>query len=579
MGRNAESVGGVYDVAIMGGGLAGLTLARQLSLEMPELSVVVVDRLERPLPDAAFKVGESTVEVGAHYLGEVLQLREYMRERQLPKFGLRYFIGGGTGPVEDRAEFGLSRFAPVPSYQLDRGIFEEDLRAMVEEAGVELLEGWSVAEVTLGEGEAPHQVECRHAQSDESRTIRCRFVADATGRRRMLQRKLGLARKGGYGCSSVWLRYPGRIDINELVPATAESWFGRTEEDRFLSTNHLMGDGYWVWLIPLSSGNTSVGIVAREDVQPFETYRTRDRAEEWLRRHEPRLAAYLEGREPLDFLCMRDYAYASRRVFSEDRWSCVGEAGVFADPFYSPGTDFIGYSNSITVELIRADREGRLSEALADRYNAFFLALAHWITRNIQRGYGIMGRPTAMMAKIAWDTCAAWGLLAPQMFNGIFRDPPRWDRYRKSNTAAFEIGLVMQDFFEEWGKRTPGRVSVDFLDYLQVPLMYDLHVRNLRSGRTDAEILADQAVNAERFEELALAQFLVAVEDVLPEHFHRFSPDGWYNAWAISLDPERWEADGLFEPRTAPRDLRTVWESYRRWFRPAIDAGVAAATA
>ena len=104
MERHPRSPGDVYDVVIMGGGLAGLTLARQLSLEMPELRVALVDRLSRPLPEAAFKVGESTVEVGAHYFAGVLGLRQYMAERQLPKLGLRYFIGGGTGPVHRRTD-------------------------------------------------------------------------------------------------------------------------------------------------------------------------------------------------------------------------------------------------------------------------------------------------------------------------------------------------------------------------------------------------------------------------------------------------------------------------------------------
>ena len=52
----------------------------------------------------------------------------------------------------------------------------------------------------------------------------------------------------------------------------------------------------------------------------------------WLNRHEPVFAAYIEGREPLDFLSMRNYSYSSRQVFSSERWACVGEAGVFSMP-------------------------------------------------------------------------------------------------------------------------------------------------------------------------------------------------------------------------------------------------------
>ena len=54
-----------YDVAILGGGLAGLSLALQLKRQRPETRVLVTDKRTEPAPDAAFKVGESSVEIGA----------------------------------------------------------------------------------------------------------------------------------------------------------------------------------------------------------------------------------------------------------------------------------------------------------------------------------------------------------------------------------------------------------------------------------------------------------------------------------------------------------------------------------
>ena len=54
-----------YDVVILGGGLAGGCLARQLHLEAPSLRTLVVEKRTHPVPEAAFKVGESSVEIGA----------------------------------------------------------------------------------------------------------------------------------------------------------------------------------------------------------------------------------------------------------------------------------------------------------------------------------------------------------------------------------------------------------------------------------------------------------------------------------------------------------------------------------
>jgi len=60
-----------HDVVILGGGLAGLSLAIQLRQRDPGIDVLVIERHAHPVREAAFKVGESTVEIGAHYFADV----------------------------------------------------------------------------------------------------------------------------------------------------------------------------------------------------------------------------------------------------------------------------------------------------------------------------------------------------------------------------------------------------------------------------------------------------------------------------------------------------------------------------
>ena len=110
-----------YDVVICGAGLAGLTLGRHLRVTLPDLSVCLIDKSSRPLPTAAFKVGESTIEIASFYLGDVLQLTSYFDNAHLTKLGLRYFYGDSMKPFHTRPELGLSKFPPVDAYQIDRG--------------------------------------------------------------------------------------------------------------------------------------------------------------------------------------------------------------------------------------------------------------------------------------------------------------------------------------------------------------------------------------------------------------------------------------------------------------------------
>ena len=284
-----------FDVVICGGGLAGLTLARQLRLRMPDLSIAILDQATRPLPEAAHKVGESSVEVGSHYLGETLQLQSYLEESHLPKLGLRFFFGDSSGSIESRPELGPGVFPPTTSYQMDRGRLENDLRGLVDDAGVTILEGQCVRSIDLSDGNAPHSVTARDRAGNE-RLFSARWVVDATGRRRQIQRQLDLGRPSGHKASAAWWRVKGRADVAAMVNGEPRDWNRRVVEERYLSTNHFMGNGYWVWLIPLSSGHTSVGIVVDETIHPFQTFgKSSEAAIVWLEQHEPEVARLLAG--------------------------------------------------------------------------------------------------------------------------------------------------------------------------------------------------------------------------------------------------------------------------------------------
>ena len=76
-----------------------------------------------------------------------------------------------------------------------------------------------------------------------------------------------------------------------------------------------------------------------------------------------------------DFLALQHFAHGCARVFSPDRWALVGEAGVFTDPFYSPGSDFIAMGNDYVTDLIVRDARGEDIAARAEAFNATYLRL------------------------------------------------------------------------------------------------------------------------------------------------------------------------------------------------------------
>lgn len=564
-----------YDLVICGGGLAGLGLARQLRLSGNRLSILVLDPLERPLPHAGFKIGESTVEIGAYYYHHTLQMYDYLEAEHLEKLGLRYFFAG-TGDFSTRPEYGARRFLPAKSYQVDRGTFETKLRELVEADDVHLVEGARVRDIAIEE-EGPHRVTWVDADGIE-RVTQARWVVDAMGRRRYLQSRLGHMKKAPRPRNSVWWRVKGKVSVNEWVPRSNTAWHERAVDDRWQSTCHLMGEGYWVWIIPLAPDNTSIGIVALDELHPYDSYGpTPEKAMEWLRTHEPDLARAMEQHEVIDFGRLKSYSHSSTRVISGKRWACTGVSGVFADPYYSVGTNLIAYSNGFIQRLIEMDQAGKPLEEYAEYANRYVLTLNDALTENISRGYRNLRVGPVTALKTIWDYYIGWGTSDPQYYHDLYLDPVLAKTVSGLVSRVVVTQARMLSLFEQWGQRTRRSVTFDYIDYIDdLPTLKAMHLRTLPNrGTTSArEQLAHMRDACDRIEELAHIIFRMAVRDVLPEHYAQVA-SAWINIEAIGLDPEQWDAQGLFRPRSQPRDLTAHAAEFTRLFRWTSDAPTA----
>lgn len=503
------------DVAILGGGIAGQTLALQIKRARPNTSVIVVERQEHPVPEAAHKVGESSVEISGHYLRDVLGLEEHLTTYQLPKFGLRMFFSAGDNrDITRRVEFGHSSSPPssVGTYQIDRGRFENLIGSELPERGVPFLHGCKVEEVSLRPDEDTHLV--RVAGPGGEGEVQARWVVDATGRRGLLKRQLGLAKKNGHHANAVWFRIAHPIDIEDW--SSDPEWAARIREGRReLSTNHLMGTGYWVWLIRLASDSISIGIVADPRYHPFEKMRSLELALEWLRQHEPQCAEVVERyrSEIRDFRVMNDYSYSCEQVYSGDRWCLTGEAGVSLDPLYSPGGDLIAISNGLVTDLLCRDLDGEPVDEQAIIHNNLFLTLSSSWLSIYEDQYPLMGSAQVMVAKVIWDTAVYWAVPGLLYFH---------DKYRTFlDSPAIAAGLVrfalinehVQTFLRDWhtvDHRTPPSAFVRYYDF---DFMARLQI-GMTAKLSEAELEAQFTANVDFVERLAAVLIATVVEDL-----------------------------------------------------------------
>lgn len=499
-----------HDVVIMGGGLAGLTLALQLKKRFPDIDVLVLERRDHPVPVAAHKVGESSVEIGAHYFANVLGLADHMKEKQLRKFGFRFFFSEGRRDIDQVTEIGASRFLAVPSYQIDRGIFENFLGEEAQRRGVKFLDRAIVRGIELapaGSAE-PHRVTCQVAGGDEQ-AIEARWVVDACGRAGLLKRKLGLAQANEHGAHAVWFRIKDRIDIDHWT-GNAE-WRERCDpQARWLSTNHLVGAGYWVWLIPLASGSHSVGIVADPRIHPIETMDTFDKAMAWFEKYQPRLFDDLDGKRHLlqDFAFFKRFSYGCKQVFSDQRWALTGEAGLFLDPFYSPGSDFIAISNTYITELVSLDRAGQPLGARAQVFDQLYQSFYESTLSLYTDQYPLFGDPEVLPAKVIWDYAYYWGVLAQFFYQERLADLTALSRLRGELALCRQLNAQVQRFFRAWSARSEKRNPAVMLDQAALPWFAELN-RSLHDPRlSDADF--ERRIQASTRQLQALARDILA---------------------------------------------------------------------
>ena len=555
-----------YDVIICGGGLAGLSLARQLTLKFDDISILVLEWVERPLPDSAFKVGESTLEQGAFYFSGILGLEDYLENEHLEKLGLRYFFGDPQGDFAQRPEFGVRTWLPAKSYQMDRGKLETHLRECVLQAGVHLQEGVFVTEIDINEAGGLHTVNYRDAQK-VAHQAQGKWVIDAMGRRRFLHSKFDLKKESETPCNAAWFRIKGELSVDSFVPESEKAWHDKVIQDRWSSTNHLMGAGYWVWLIPLSPGNTSIGIVALDEMHRFDQYNTYEKAVAWLKEHEPVLASQLEEYPLMDFKVLRNYSYSSHQVFSADRWSCIGEAGVFADPYYSIGSNVLAYGNGITAKMIELDRAGELSEQYIDYMNLFYLSLNDSLTETVHWSYPFHDNGVIMSLKTIWDYYMGWSITDPRFYHDVYLEPVLNRELSVVLYPIFSAHYRLLTLFRDWS-RLSSRLTFGFIDYIEdLPTLTHLFLLNLPPKNADFGVIVDHLrEGVERMEEFAQVIFFLAVEDVMPDKLALFGDRRWVNIEAIGLDSNRWQEDGLLEPHSAPRDLSRMEGEIRKLF-------------
>jgi flavin-dependent dehydrogenase len=389
------------DVVILGGAFSGAATALLLKRRLPSARVLIVEKA------AEFdrKVGESTTEVSSCFMTRVLGISTYLGHHQLAKQGLRmWFARTPEEKFEDCAEIGARYNSRLSGFQVDRATLDEHLLSLAVAAGCELWRPAKVTSLELG-GAARNTVDVKIG--DESRRVMAKWVVDASGRAAIVARKLGILQPlDGHPVNALWARYTGVKDWDgHELRAKHPRWAGATSTSRAWATNHLMGLGWWCWIIPLKGGDTSIGLVY--DTRLFTPPEGGSIAERVLAhcRAQPVGREMLGDAQPVPG---DQRAYSALPYFSErlmgDGWAIVGDAGNFIDPLYSPGLDFCAFTTHGAHSLIaRALGGAEVSADIASFNGRFAFCYRAWFESIYRDKYYYLGDAELMAAAFLLD--------------------------------------------------------------------------------------------------------------------------------------------------------------------------------
>lgn len=440
----SETSADSYDVVILGGAFSGAAFGLILKRERPHTSVLIIEKCSK----FDRKVGESTSEVGGCFLTKVLGMTHYLSGHHYQKHGLRLWFDKPENECPGRcSEVGAVSQSRLPTYQLDRSLFDQHLLETAADAGCEVLRPATVKDLGL-KGAGNNVVTVKHEGA--TRTIQAGWVVDCSGRAALIARHRGTIRRlDDHPVHSMWVRFRNVRDLDSYeARSAAPALQERTWAPRGTATNHLMGHGWWAWLIPLSNGDFSAGITWDERMTtPPEVGPVGDRVKQALLAH-PIGKLMFEDAEPIenDARIYKHLPYYSTET-AGDGWLMAGDSAGFLDPLYSQGLDFSSFAVYGGSRILLEALDGQcVRKAISDHDHAYRRAYELWFDGVYRDKYEYLGDAEIMRAAFLLDIGAYFLGPVRLVYNHLDRE------FRKMPFSG-PIGLLFGKFMALYNRR------------------------------------------------------------------------------------------------------------------------------
>ena len=349
------------DVAIIGAGPAGSALATYLAREGKQ--VVIFEREQFP----RFRIGESLLPLNMQLFRE-LGVEDEMEKRFIRKYAANFCDRWGRR--QNRYPFANAFNSDYPyCYQVERAELDQMLLDNAVKHGAQVYMPWTVREA-LYEGDTAVGVRAEANDGSGSMTVRCKVVADCSGRAAFLGSRQKLKQE---------VTFDTRTAFYSHFEGVARESGEREGDIQIVAFPH-----GWFWMIPFKGNTTSVGMVVTDAYLKQRNQIAAGRpAERGIGAHDESNAAIAGHEETVNeaFLMktIEDNEYVADRMknarqkfparsipnfsyimerYAGNGYVMVGDAGAFLDPVFSSGVFLTMKSAQLVAhDILRAFRE------------------------------------------------------------------------------------------------------------------------------------------------------------------------------------------------------------------------------
>jgi FADH2-dependent halogenase len=317
-----------YDVIVIGCGPGGSSASTYLARAGRRVLVLEKEIFPR------FHIGESLLPYNQAIFRD-LGLLPALKEAGFPrKLGAQFILGNGL--IGTRYVFSLGRFTREPEViQVERAKFDHILLKHARASGADVREGWAVIKTESDAGGV--NVEARDADG-KTHIFRAAFVIDASGRANLTGNQEGLR-----------VIHPR---LKKLAVFGHFTGVGKDAGEAGGDTIITRLENKWFWIIPVSAGKTSVGLVIDKEEFMQSPGTPAEIFQRWMD-SSPVMQSRMKSAQLVSPVqTTTDFSYFNRSLAGK-RVLRIGDAAGFMDPIFSAGVYLAMWSGKQAFETVQ----------------------------------------------------------------------------------------------------------------------------------------------------------------------------------------------------------------------------------